>query len=143
MHAVFGAEITLYNPTNEILQWCRKNLWVTNPEFVSRKRMNKWLGNTPEKLMLYKRVDGNIILPAGLRSSFSKIPFTETYPNVRRWKPQKPKNYSTAKGVEATFWPREGRVLVRWSEIRAFIQDMLKPDQQLSMFDLLLEGACS
>ena len=58
MHAVFGAEITLYNPTNEILQWCRKNLWVTNPEFVSRKRMNKWLGNTPEKLMLYKRVDG-------------------------------------------------------------------------------------
>lgn len=96
MHAVFGAEITLYNPTNEILQWCRKNLWVTNPEFVSRKRMNKWLGNTPEKLMLYKRVDGNIILPAGLRSSFSKIPFTETYPNVRRWKPQKPKNYSTA-----------------------------------------------
>ena len=50
---------------------------------------------------------------------------------------------TTAKGVEATFWPREGRVLVRWSEIRAFIQDMLKPDQQLSMFDLLLEGACS
>lgn len=94
MHAVFGAEITLYNPTNEILQWCRKNLWVTNPEFVSRKRMNKWLGNTPEKLMLYKRVDGNIILPAGLRSSFSKIPFTETHPD-RPVSFGKPKSYST------------------------------------------------
>ncbi|MFA5448881.1 MAG: DEAD/DEAH box helicase [Clostridia bacterium] len=55
--------------------------------------MNKWLGNTPRKLMLYKRVDGNLILPAGLRGKFNKIPFTESYPQIKRWQPQEPKSY--------------------------------------------------
>ncbi len=114
MHAVFGAEITLYEPTYEILQWCRNNMWVTNPEFVSRKRMNKWLGNTPEKLMLYKRIDGNIILPAGLRSSFNRIPYTETYPNVKRWKPQIPKDFKPYPYQETA---KQAMVQSRYGEI--------------------------
>lgn len=97
MHAVFKEEITLYKPTKEILRWCRENLWVTNPEYTTRVRMNKWLGDTPQKFMLYKRVDGNIMLPAGLRYSFDNIPFTEDYPNVKRWKPQKPRDFKPYK----------------------------------------------
>lgn len=93
MRAVFGAEITIYNPTDTVIQWCRENMWVENPEYTARVRMNKWLGNTPKRLMLYKRIDGNLILPAGLRSKFNKIPFTEEYPTVKRWTPQVPKNY--------------------------------------------------
>lgn len=93
MRAVFGAEITIHDPTNEVIQWCRDNLWVDNPEYTARVRMNKWIGNIPSRLMLYKRIDGNLILPAGLRSKFNKIPFTEEHPSVDRWKPQVPKNY--------------------------------------------------
>lgn len=94
MRAVFGAEITVYDPTPEIIHWCREHMWVTNPEYAARVRMNKWTGNVPSRLMLYKRIDGNLILPAGLRSKFNKIPFTEEYPAVKRWKPQEPKGYT-------------------------------------------------
>lgn len=93
MHATFGAEVIIYEPTDEIIDWCRKNLWVDNPEYLSKVRMNKWIGKTPSKLMLYKRIDGNLVLPAGLRSKFKNIPFVEEYPDVKRWKPQVPKNF--------------------------------------------------
>ena len=46
-------------------------------------------------------------------------------------------------GIESSIRHKGISVTVTWSEIRSFIQDMLEPDQQLSMFDLLLEGACS
>lgn len=94
MRAVFGAEITICDPTDEVVQWCRENLWVDNPEYVARVRMNKWIGNIPSRLMLYKRIDGNLVLPAGLRSRFNKIPFTEEHPAIERWKPQAPKGYT-------------------------------------------------
>lgn len=93
MHATFGAEIIIYEPTDEIVDWCRKNLWVDNPEYLSKVRMNKWIGKTPSRLMLYKKIDGNLVLPAGLRSKFKNIPFVEEYPDVKRWKPQVPKNF--------------------------------------------------
>ena len=33
------------------------------------------------------------------------------------------------------------RLIIRWSEIKAFIEEMLNPDKQMSMFDLLLDEA--
>ena len=93
MRAVFGSEITLYEPTPEVIAWCRQNLWVENPEYTAKVRMNRWIGKTPRRLILYKKVDGNLVLPAGLRSTFHQIPFTETYPSVKRWTPQTPKSF--------------------------------------------------
>ena len=93
MRAVFGSEITLYEPTPETILWCRQNLWVENPEYTAKARTNRWIGKTPRRLILYKKVDGNLVLPAGLRSTFHKIPFTEIYPTVKRWTPQTPKNF--------------------------------------------------
>jgi superfamily II DNA or RNA helicase len=59
-------EITIYEPTEELTQWCKKNLVVKNPEWEKKFRMKLWLGNTPEKLWLYKVDAGALILPFGV-----------------------------------------------------------------------------
>ena len=79
MNAIFNSEIIIENPTDEIIKWCRKNLVVDNPEYLSKVRMNKWIGNTPSKLFLYKKIGNKLYLPAGLRNKFKKIPFKEEY----------------------------------------------------------------
>ena len=62
---VISNEITIYNPSQELLDWSKKNLIVANPEWEKKFRMKLWLGDTPEKLWLYKMDSGNLILPFG------------------------------------------------------------------------------
>lgn len=62
---VISNEITIYNPSQELLEWSKKNLIVANPEWEKKFRMKLWLGDTPEKLWLYKMDSGNLILPFG------------------------------------------------------------------------------
>ena len=58
-------EITITEPTQEIMDWCKRELVLPNPEYVKKERMGLWLGNTPRTLSLYK-VNGNrVILPIG------------------------------------------------------------------------------
>ena len=59
-------ELTLTNPTAEIMSYCKKHLILNNPDFVKKQRLGKWVCDTPAKLCLY-RVDGDdLILPHGL-----------------------------------------------------------------------------
>lgn len=44
-------------------------------------------------------------------------------------------------GIESTIRHKGISVTVTWAEIKAFIEEMLNPDNQLDMFDLLLQGA--
>lgn len=65
MQITISNEITVQNPTSELLAYCNSNLTIANPEYIRRKRMGLWLGNTPERLYLF-RTDGNkLILPTG------------------------------------------------------------------------------
>ena len=66
MKVTISNEITVYEPTRELLTWCEKNLIVNNPEWEKKFRMKLWLGDTPEKLWLYKMDAGALILPFGL-----------------------------------------------------------------------------
>ena len=59
-------EITIFEPTDELCQWCKKNLVVKNPDWEKKFRMKLWLGDTPEKLWLYKVDAGALILPFGV-----------------------------------------------------------------------------
>ena len=59
-------EITIFEPTKELTLWCEKNLIVANPEWEKKFRMKLWLGDTPEKLWLYKVDAGALILPFGV-----------------------------------------------------------------------------
>lgn len=65
MRILESSEVTIYDPTDEVIFYCMENLTVKNPEYARRLRMNKWLGDTPEYLDLYKKRGDHLILPFG------------------------------------------------------------------------------
>lgn len=65
MQVIIGSEIHIKDAPKELHDWCREQLVIPNPEYVTRARRGMWLGNTPQHLWLY-RVDGNdLVLPVG------------------------------------------------------------------------------
>ena len=61
--------ITVKNPTIEVVQWCKKELTIPNPEYAKKARMHFWLGDTPKVLSLYEQHGDSLVLPFGtLRS---------------------------------------------------------------------------
>lgn len=65
MQLTISNEITIEDPSSQLLAYCEKNLVIPNPDFAKKKRMGMWIGDTPEKIYLY-RIDGNkLIIPTG------------------------------------------------------------------------------
>ena len=65
MQILESSEVTIYDPTDEVVFYCMEHFTVKNPEYARRLRMNKWLGDTPEYLDLYKKRGDHLILPFG------------------------------------------------------------------------------
>lgn len=66
MKLIISNEITVEKPSLALKEWCKQNLVVNNPDFEKKFRMKLWVGNTPEKIWLYK-IDGeNLVLPYGV-----------------------------------------------------------------------------
>ena len=57
--------IKIQNPTNEIIEWCKQNLIIDNPDYAKKVRMGFWVGSTPKKLNLYEVHGDTYILPYG------------------------------------------------------------------------------
>lgn len=58
--------ITVTDPTEELIKWCKDNLILSNPDYAKKRRMGFWVGNTPRYLTLYE-VNGNkLIIPFGV-----------------------------------------------------------------------------
>jgi superfamily II DNA or RNA helicase len=51
--------------TRELIDWCRNNLVLDNPEYHKKQRMGLWLGNTPSHISLYAVDGGRLYLPFG------------------------------------------------------------------------------
>lgn len=58
-------EIRVENYNLELLDYCTKNLVVSNPEFYVAQRMGRYIGNIQEKLYLYEKRGNKLILPFG------------------------------------------------------------------------------
>ena len=58
--------ITIDNPSEELMKWCRQNLKLKNPEYSKKQRMHFWVGNTPEYLYLYETHGDKLVLPFGV-----------------------------------------------------------------------------
>lgn len=65
MNVTVSNVLTIENPTQDALMWCKRNLTITNPEYAKKARMHFWLGNTPSTLTLYERHGDTLILPFG------------------------------------------------------------------------------
>lgn len=63
---VISHNIVIENPPMGIYQYCSEHLTVANPEYAKKKRMNFWLGDTPQTLQMYETHAGQVILPYGV-----------------------------------------------------------------------------
>ncbi len=86
MKVVITNEITVTNPPIELVEWCKKNLIIPNPEYQKKRRMGKWTGNTPDKLYLYKVFGESICLPYGILPTIKDMlgNYTEEFPAIRK-----------------------------------------------------------
>ena len=65
MKVIISNEITIQEPAQEIMEWCKRELVLPNPDYTKKERMGLWVGNTPRTLQLYKINGNSIILPVG------------------------------------------------------------------------------
>ena len=65
--------ITITNPSPEILTWCQTNLKLPNPDFTKKARMGFWVGNTPKYLYLYEIHGGDLVIPYGCLKSIAPL----------------------------------------------------------------------
>ena len=72
--------IEIQDPTKEILDYCKKELTFSNPDYIKKQRMGFWTGKTPKTISLYDYYQDNIYLPIGCFDDIWKIhPNKEDY----------------------------------------------------------------
>ena len=60
-----GNQLRIQEPTADLMDWCKKNMVLANPDYVKKVRMHLWLGNTPQKLYLMQWDGDTLVLPYG------------------------------------------------------------------------------
>ena len=65
MNILITNKIKIENPTPGFRHFVQREYTIDNPEYITRVRLNKWLGGTPKKLKLYEEYDNTILLPYG------------------------------------------------------------------------------
>lgn len=58
-------KLKIKEPTKEVIDWCKQNLIIQNPEYHKRQQMGKWTGGTSEYIWMYERVGDELWLPFG------------------------------------------------------------------------------
>ena len=61
MRILESAEATIYEPTDDVMWYCRKNLTIKNPEYTRRLRRGLCLGHTAEYLDLYRQRESSVL----------------------------------------------------------------------------------
>lgn len=65
MRIILSNIIEIQDPTKEILDYCKKELTFSNPDYIKKQRMGFWCGRTPKNISLYDCYENNIYLPIG------------------------------------------------------------------------------
>lgn len=79
MQISVGSVIRIKNPSTELLEWCKENLIIANPDYAKKVRMHFWVGNTPKTISLYEQDGDSIILPFGCLRSILPMLHGELY----------------------------------------------------------------
>lgn len=73
MKVYCSRNLLIENPTAEVIDYCNDKLVLSNPEYVQKEMMSKWLGNTPKYLYLFEQRGNNLILPFGTIQDIFKL----------------------------------------------------------------------
>ena len=65
MRILVSNKIKIENYSQEVLDYCKQNLVLPNPEFYKREAQGRWTGNTQREFVLYERVGNDLLLPFG------------------------------------------------------------------------------
>lgn len=68
-----GNQIRIQEPTADLLDWCKKNMVLANPDYAKKVRMHLWLGNTPQKLYLMQWDGDTLVLPYGCLNTVLRL----------------------------------------------------------------------
>lgn len=80
MNIIIDSQIKVLNPNKEILDYCKKELTVKNPEIQRKQAMGFWIGNLPKEIKMYSKNGNDLILPIGCIDDVWHIyPFQEDY----------------------------------------------------------------
>ena len=73
MIVTISNNIKIQNPTTELIEWCKSNLKIDNPDYAKKVRMGFWLGKTPKYLNLYEMHGDTLVLPYGTLKEISPM----------------------------------------------------------------------
>lgn len=59
--------VVVENASPDVRKYCRDNLIIDNPDYISRERAGRWTGSVPRYMHLYEEIGNTIILPYGCR----------------------------------------------------------------------------
>ena len=90
MEVTISNRIYVKEPDEALLRYCRNNLRLRNPEFIKKRRMGFYTGNTPEFLYLYEQDGDTLILPYGCLKIMAERFADPTFDEIQS-KFQKPK----------------------------------------------------
>lgn len=65
MRILVSNKIKIENYTQEILDYCKETLVLSNPEYYKKEAQGRWTGNTQREFVLYERVGNDLLLPFG------------------------------------------------------------------------------
>lgn len=65
MRVTVSNQLLIDKPSPALLDWCKKNLVLDNPDYAKKVHMHLWLGNTPQKLYLMQWDGDTLVLPYG------------------------------------------------------------------------------
>ena len=72
--------IEIQEPNEKVLEYCKKNLTFSNPDYIKKQRMGFWCGKTPKTISLYDFYQDNIYVPIGCFNDIWDIhPYKEDY----------------------------------------------------------------
>ncbi|MGM9667543.1 MAG: DEAD/DEAH box helicase [Eubacteriales bacterium] len=73
MRMTVGNQLRIQEPTADLLNWCKKNMVLANPDYAKKVRMHLWLGNTPQKLYLMQWDGDTLVLPYGCLNTVLRL----------------------------------------------------------------------
>lgn len=73
MKIILSNIIQIISPTKEILDYCKKELTIKNPDYDKKKRMGFWTGGIPKTIKLFNQDQENLYTPIGCFEDIWKI----------------------------------------------------------------------
>lgn len=119
VRVIVANNIKILNPTNDMVAWAQEKLVLDNPDYLSRIKLNKWVGNISPYIRLYQVIGDNLVIPFGCLRDFHKL-FGNRVQYEPRFEPRRAISYISninlydyqEKTIQATLEAKNGIIVM-------------------------------